>query len=645
MAAALAASTVYAGGESHRLDDVVVTGTRTEHALKDVPVETMVISREDIENSHGHTIMELLSSVPGVNTSISTDLFGGNTWRSSMRGLPFYTGYGLILVDGERVHGAGQSGGHGEFGPGLNQIPLSMIERIEVVKGAGAALYGSDAVAGVINIITRRTPDEPSISTEVTYGSYTVVRDTTGDGDLEEADGDRTFRKASVSYGDALNDRFGYFLNYTYEESDDVGADPLRSHRHSLMKKWDWDMNDVLDVDGKLEYSDYAGRGGDRTEDSKRFSLGATYTPQEGHRFRAGGYTYLWDFEQGPPGNPHGYRYGDISYNQLALTYTGYLGDMHTLSVGVEGNQQILDYKTENTHTDDDGNDVITVVTSDEDIRTASIFVQDEFQVVENLTLVGALRYDDHSTFGGELSPKFNLMARLTDHTTLRGSVGKSYKSPTIRQLYYDIPYRHGDSYRESNRDLNPEIGLSISSSVEQWLLDDMITLTAGYFYNSLEDMVVRQEIGTYEGLPLLSYRNIEEAVTQGVEVMSQFDLPGGMGLDLSYTATFTENKETGNELTYVPRHDASGTVRYFIAHHGIGLSFGINGMSSQYTDAANTNYLEPSVVANARVMKEISDNARISFAMDDIFESRVGERTGSWFRGRSLSGTFTTNF
>jgi outer membrane receptor for ferrienterochelin and colicins len=631
--------------ESHRLDDVVITGTKTEHTLKDVPVETIVIDRDDIEESNAHTIMELLASVAGINTSISSDLFGSSTWRSSMRGLPFYTGYGLILVDGERVHGAGQSGGHGEFGPGLNQIPLSMIERIEVVKGAGAALYGSDAVAGVINIITKGTPDEPSISSGITFGTYEVIRDTTGESDMEEAEGDRTFRKASVSYGDALGDRLGYFLNYTYEESDDVRSDPLTSHRHALMGKWDLDLTDALELDGKLEYTDYSGRGGDRTEDSKRLSLGGTYNPAENHQFGAGGYTYVWDFEQGPPGNPHGYRYGNISYNQLSLTYTGSFADMHTLSAGIEANQQILDYKTENTHTTEEGDDTVTVVTSDEDIRTASVYAQDEFALFETVTLVGALRYDDHSTFGGELSPKGNIMFNLTDYTTLRASVGKSFKSPTIRQLYYDIPYRHGDSYRQSNPNLDPEIGLSVSSNIEQWLLDDRVSLTAGYFYNSIEDMVVRLEVGEYNDLPLLSYRNVEEAVTQGVEFMGQADLPGGLGVNLAYTATFTEDKETGKELTYVPRHDASGTVRYYLENPGLGLSFGVQGMSTQYTNSSNTEYLEPSAVANAKITQKLSSHANLSLAVDDIFESRSGERTDRWFRGRSFSATFISNF
>lgn len=143
-----------------RLDDVVVTGTRTPHTLKEVPVETVLINRSEIERSNAQTVTDILKTVPGINTSGVDDVFGSTSSRVRLQGLSFNDGYGLILIDGQRVHGSGQSGAHGEYAVGLNQIPVAMIERIEVVKGPGSVLYGSDAMVGVINIITRKTPAE-----------------------------------------------------------------------------------------------------------------------------------------------------------------------------------------------------------------------------------------------------------------------------------------------------------------------------------------------------------------------------------------------------------------------------------------------------------------------------------------------------
>ncbi|MBT9439409.1 MAG: TonB-dependent receptor plug domain-containing protein, partial [Desulfobacterales bacterium] len=153
----LAASVAFAGDDeaekkgTTRLKDIVVTGTRTPHALKDVPVETVLINREDIEKTNAQNAMDILKNIPGIDTSAHDDVFGTYTWNAKLRGLSFNDGYGLILIDGQRAMGCGQSGGMGEYGSGLNQIPVDMIERIEVVKGPSSALYGSDAVAGVIN--------------------------------------------------------------------------------------------------------------------------------------------------------------------------------------------------------------------------------------------------------------------------------------------------------------------------------------------------------------------------------------------------------------------------------------------------------------------------------------------------------------
>ena len=148
----LTAPAVYAGEETYGLADIVVTGTKTPHTLQDVPVQTMVISAEEIEKKNSQNIMDLLRDIPGIHMANHNDVFGTYTWMARMRGMDFNSGYALILVDGQRAMGCGQSGGMGEYGVGLNQVPVELVERIEVVKGPGSALYGSDAVTGVVNI-------------------------------------------------------------------------------------------------------------------------------------------------------------------------------------------------------------------------------------------------------------------------------------------------------------------------------------------------------------------------------------------------------------------------------------------------------------------------------------------------------------
>ncbi|MFV9646318.1 MAG: TonB-dependent receptor plug domain-containing protein, partial [Desulfobacterales bacterium] len=324
---ALAASAMFVWADEPRekeittLGDIVVTATKTPHTLKDVPVETIVITREDIEKTNAQNAIDILKNIPGIDASVHDDVFGTYTWQAKMRGLSFNNGYGLILVDGQRVMGCGQSGGMGEYGSGLNQIPVDMIEKIEVVKGPSSALYGSDAMAGVINIITRKSPKKATGSAGVSYGWYKVKEK----GETKPSDDghSRNISKNYVSYGDKISDRFGYLLHYNYDSAEDIGQDPVKSNRHSFMGKLDGELSESIDLYLKYEVSDYE-KADSREEESYRVSAGINFRPTDDHFFSLKGYTYTWDFTHGYPGYSYGYKYGDVGYDQIEIQYTWY---------------------------------------------------------------------------------------------------------------------------------------------------------------------------------------------------------------------------------------------------------------------------------------------------------------------------------
>jgi len=611
-----------------RLDDIVVTGTKTPHTLKDVPVETVVITAEDIERKNAQNIMDLLNDIPGIQTGKHDDIFGTSTWTAKIRGLDFDSGYGLILIDGQRAMGCGQSGGMGDYGIGLNQIPVNMIERIEVIKGPGSALYGSDAMAGVINIITKRAPREATGLAGITYGKYDVKRENS-DGSEEDAHGSRNMSQAYISYGDRISDTIGYLLHYNYESADDIGDDPIQSDRHSFLGKLDAELSNTINLNLKYELSKYE-KTDNREEDSYRFSPGIDFHISQNHLLAFKGYTYKWDFTHGYPGSSHGYKYGDVGYNQGEIQYTWHIGDWNTLVMGGETLVQDISYKIENN----DG----SIVVVDEDVKTSSLYFQDELILLDALTLIGGVRYDDHSTFGSEMNPKFSLMYKLFKDTTFRASIGRSFKSPTIRQLYYSLPYRHGSWYAQSNSDLKPEKGVGYSADLEQYFFNNTVVMNIGCFRNDVDDMVVREDTGDlYNGLPLMVYRNVEEAFTQGIEFMCKTYLLNGFSATLSYTYTDTENKETGKELTYVARHSASFGPAYDWEKYGVGLSGTVSYIGKQYINSDNTQHIDAAAVMDAKIYKYLSDKAKLSFEADDIFDSDEG-REGSYYAGRTFS-------
>lgn len=613
------------------LGEVVVTATKTPHPLKDVPVETILITREDIERTNAQNAMDILKYIPGIDTSVHDDVFGIYTWRAKLRGLNFNDGYGLILIDGQRVMGCGQSGGMGEYGIGLNQIPVDMIEKIEVVKGPSSALYGSDAVAGVINIITRKIPKKTTSRAGVAYGWY-KIKEKKKDGTITEPSDYRQSRNLSqayISFGDRISDHLGYLLYYNYDSAEDIGQDPVKSDRHSFMGKVNATLSDSVELYLKGEASDYE-KIDYREEDSYRVSAGIDFRPADVHSFSLKGYKYIWDFTHGYPGYSYGYKHGDVGYNQCEIQYTWYSSQWNTFTLGGEIQRQGIDYIIENP----DG----SIINVKKDVDTSSLYVQDEITLFKTLTLIGGMRYDDHSTFGSEVNPKLSLMYKFSEDTILRASAGKAFKSPTIRQLYYDAPYRHGGYYCQSNPDLKPEKAVGYSASIEKWLFGRSIMVNLGYFRNDVEDMIIREDTGTtYNGLPLKIYKNVEKAWTQGLELMCRTYLSEDYSVSLSYTYIETENEETGKELTYVPKHSITFSPAYELKRFDLGVSANISYISKQYTNSDNTTQIDGHTVVEAKIYKYLSDNkAKLSFEVDNIFNSDKGDE-GNFRTGRTF--------
>jgi len=351
---------------------------------------------------------------------------------------------------------------------------------------------------------------------------------------------------------------------------------------------------------------------------------------------------FLPDFTHGYPTNKYGYKYGDVGYDQVEIQYTRYLSDWNALTLGGEVQTQGIDYVIHNYN--DAGNETGIVIVN-EDVKTSSLYVQDEITLFEDFTIVAGLRYDDHSTFGSEVNPKLSLMYKFFEDTTFRASVGKAFKSPTIRQLYYDIPYLHWGYYAQSNPNLKPEKAIGYSASIEQWLFDQSIMVNLGYFRNDVDDMVISEDTGTkYNGLPLKEYRNVEEAWIQGVEFMCRTYLSEEFAASLSYTYTDSENKETGKELTYTPKHVFSILPSYELKKYGVGTSATISYIGKQYKDSNNTTQIDEHTVVDAKIYKNLYDKAKLSFEADNIFDSDKGDE-GNFRTGRTFMVKLDVSF
>lgn len=619
-----------------RLDEVVVTGTRTPHTLKDVPVETVVVTREDIERSNAQTVGDILKTIPGLGTSGTDDIFGSGTNRIRMNGLDFNSGYGLVLIDGQRVQAANQSGGHGVVAIGLNQIPVSMIERIEVVKGPSSVLYGSDAMVGVINIITRKVPAKqkrPTVNVGATYGWY-KVKERVRDGETTKPSDDGDYRNTSEAYamiGARPYDRFGYQLNYAYEKGESTGQDPYDDIRHSVMAKTDFTLTDHTDLWIKGELNDFERDAeSPRDENTYRIAAGLTWAPSTKHSVQVRGYHYMDEFDAVSSSLQWD---GEIEYNQIEAQYSWSIGNNQTLTTGAEFQRQSIDHLMKSYP---DG-----VYHSEapihEDLDTVSCYIQDELTLFKNLTLVPGIRYDDHSTFGDSWNPKLSLMYRLWENTTFRGSVGKGFKSPTITQLYYSVPWYHVSYWIKANPDLEPEKSIGYTASIEQSLMKDKVILSLSLFRNDLKNKVIIETSDElYNGEEMRVYRNVEEAMTQGADFSAKMMFDSNLSISAGYSYADTENKDTGKELTYVPHHQVTLSPAYEYEPWGLGGSATYGWFSKQYTDADNTYIQDEHSVLDAQIYKQFGKSIKLCFQVDNIFDSDKGDERN--FRtGRTL--------
>lgn len=166
-----------------------------------------------------------------------------------------------------------------------------------------------------------------------------------------------------------------------------------------------------------------------------------------------------------------------------------------------------------------------------------------------------------------------------------------------------------------------------------------------GYFRTDVKDMVIREDTGiTYDSLELKEYKNVEEAWTQGVEFMCRAYTDEGFSASLSYTYTDSENKETGKELTYTPKHVLSILPAYELEKYGLGTSANISYIGKQYKDSDNTDEIDAHTVVDAKIYKNLSDRAKLSFEADNIFDSDKGDE-GNFRTGRTFAVKLDVSF
>ena len=586
----------WAEEKAAKLEEIVVTATKTPHTLKDAPVETVLVTKEDIKNSNAKNVSELLRELPGFFIR-GENVSGSSAWLSRLRGLDFDRGYGLILINGERVLG----GAMGEYGISLNQIPVDMIERIEVVKGPASVLYGSDAMAGVVNIITKPIPEKPMFTASGGYGSYDTSLFNAG-------------------YGQKIN-KFGFLVSAQRENSGRgrYGAAEDDFTGEYVLSKLSYDLSDKANFSLGINYDNL--KWNYQTEEKLRYSPSLEIALPDASVLKLKGYWHRLDMDSFSPGYTR--RYGDITYTQTEVQYTRPLGESQLITAGGEYLLRDIDASF-----------------ADKSDNFQSLYLQDEINLKPFDIVIGG-RLDDNSLYGAEFNPKASLMWEAAADTRIRASVGRAFKSPTIRQLY--VLFKHGTWWNRPNENLNPETSWGYSAGIEH-VFSKRLSANLGLFRNDIKDIIVAVNTSeTIDGVPVRTWRNVNKAFTQGAEIGMKAAILDNLSLTLNYTYLDTENEDTDKELPYNPHHTAGIGMDYEIKPWAMSFHWGTNYVSKAYTDETNTREIESYYISNLKIIKDITRNIGVSLEVDNIFKSDYGEPSKTWL-GRVMFGRLTIN-
>lgn len=516
-------------------DEVVVTGTRTPYLLKDVPVTTEVIRTEDVTRTGATTVDQALEAAVGINVDQN---FSGT--GASLRGLdPTRV---LVLVDGEKMVGRVRGA------IDLGQISLANVEKIEVVKGVGSTLYGSDAIGGVVNIITRKPQDQVRLHSFAEYGSFNSY--------VQNAEIESRLGPWRMQLGGRFDRTDGFDL---IEETPHTNG-LERINRFNLDGK----------IGRKLSRSFDLTINGSFFAEKKNWLESEFIDPQtftfddEEHNYRySGGGRMIFQ----PNANTH------VDFN-LYGTYYDHLWEKFTQSGRMTDKSRTEDFLGEAsitaTHSYSEGHvitlggDLVTQsLTSDEitggtqEVNSADLYMQYEWKPFDNLALVPGIRLEHHSTFGEHVNASINAMYNPHERLRIRGFYGGGFRAPSIKEIYFEFDHSAaGYIVTGGGENLNPEKSQNASISLE-YSYEGVGLHRLTYFYNNIDDMIEfdLQGFSSTYWRGIYEYQNVFQAYTRGIEWQSEIKVNDHLDFNLSYTWLTAKNLETGNWLLNRPEH------------------------------------------------------------------------------------------
>ena len=605
MVSLLAGTTVVWGGtvfaqedlQEFALDDMVVTATRTESKMVDVPVNATVISAEKIADRHYLDVADALKDVPGATVIDSGE--GADEKKIILNGDERV----LVLVNGRRVNF--DVGTMSRASYDLNQIPdVSLIERIEVVKGHGGALYGSDAVGGVVNIITKKM-DHSYGKVSMGFGSQ-QARDAKAMYTIKE--GKTGVMVAASKY------KQGY---YKYKDVADnstkrwPGDTKFENEKVSL--KLAQELTETSNLEVGYDFSKYSG--------ISQYSVTSPWPSLIDKKTNNIYMKYDWLMNDTDQGYLQVYRnkYEYDNFGKIDEKVTGFEAQQAISTA--ENNKLVVGASYRSSH--------VNAVTGsyNDKINNKALFVSDQWEFAPRWTLDAGVRYDKHSTAGSKTTWSAGLNKKFDENSHAYFNWGQVFKAPTLDDLYYN----NTSWWQIGDPNLKPEKG-------DTWTVGygtriaDKTDVNISYFQSDLEDAIDWDTTYSANGSVSIA-RNVDKQKKNGMELSVGHELNDNWDLEASYTYIRVKNNDHGNgyvrDANYIPNMYRFG-VRYHddLWNADLFLRGGSGADKSAYVDSK---YMTLDMSVAYKATKDLSFYAKGYNLFNKAYAESAGVNGGTY--------------
>ena len=622
------------------INQVVITATKTRKALKDAPVLTQVIPAKQIENQALTSVQDVLTQeIPGLDfqqVGYGTDI--------NMQGLSAKNI--LILIDGEPL--AGENGNNIDY----NRINTDNIERIEIVKGASSSLYGSKAMGGVINIITKnpRKKLELSVSGKLSEMNQLNFRNvkTYDDNYYYKQKLDLPNANLNMNIGFNLNRIKGqtqisaksfdaYKLEDKYGESFDViNIDTVLSfpkyttyvdgyEDYTLSQKIGINITKKINLDVKASYynhNQYDFVNDNKNQQYQDFNYSAKLNYDISNKLNANAVFYRDSYKKYYYFNKLGAK--DLNYNNILsnakLSSTYDYSKKHTFNAGLEFlNDYLLSDK------------FIADTLLAKDVNTSVLYLQDEYDLNSKLNITAGGRFDYHEEFGLHFSPKISLMYKYGSHR-FRLNYATGFRSPTLKELYMNWNLL-GMFTIQGNENLKPETNqyLSFSGEYTKNNFNGSVNFYSNFFKNKI-DGVWKNNQSVYQ------YTNLSSTNIYGIEILIRYHLLKHFNLSGGYSFLQTNMSAENSMSTFSP-HSGNFRIEYNLTKKfymlNVNLNTKITGAkkydtyneieyNGQYVKAWYTVEYAPYALWNLAISQSFFNGLKIVAGVDNIFNFRA---------------------